>query len=195
MMFVLLSAQRIVQFTRQAQLDIQLAEYAAFSLFIESASPLKKALSMVSLGRLLQVVPQERVALSGSTFATFFLPAFVSYFAMGVLVQRKRTAMIRFALLPVTLLCAYRAGSSLDFSFGIPNYCYLNQGLAVSALDKLSVTRCPGLIHISARHVHRCNAIDRLGFRKKTISTDRFATEQNIQRSHVRQYKQSVDQR
>ncbi|KIK34956.1 hypothetical protein CY34DRAFT_97022 [Suillus luteus UH-Slu-Lm8-n1] len=87
---------------------------------------------MVSLGRLLQVVPQERVALSASTFATFFLPAFVSYFAMGVLVQRKRTAMIRFALLPVTLLCAYRAGSSLDFSFGIPNYCYLNQGLALA---------------------------------------------------------------
>ncbi|KAG2745637.1 hypothetical protein P692DRAFT_201719798, partial [Suillus brevipes Sb2] len=87
---------------------------------------------MVSLGRVLQVVPQERVALSASTFATFFLPAFVSYFAMGVLVQWKRTAMIRYALLPVTLLCAYRAGSSLDFSFGIPNYRYLNQGLALA---------------------------------------------------------------
>ncbi|KAG2756735.1 hypothetical protein P692DRAFT_20714656 [Suillus brevipes Sb2] len=85
---------------------------------------------MVSLGRLLQVVPQERVALSASTFATFFLPPFALYFAMGVLVQRKRTAMIRYALLPVNLLCAYRAGSSLDFSFGIPNYRNLNQGLA-----------------------------------------------------------------
>ncbi|KAG1717939.1 membrane bound O-acyl transferase family-domain-containing protein [Suillus occidentalis] len=81
---------------------------------------------------MVSVVPQERVALSASTFATFFLPAFVSYFAMGVLVQRKRTAMIRFALLPVTFLAAYRAGSSLDFSFGIPNYCYLNQGLALA---------------------------------------------------------------
>jgi hypothetical protein len=67
---------------------------------------------------------------------------------MGVLVQRKRTAMIRYALLPVNLLCAYRAGSSLDFSFGIPNYRNLNQGLAVSALNKLSVTRCPGLIQV-----------------------------------------------
>lgn len=87
---------------------------------------------MVSLGRLLRVGPQERVALSASTLTTFFLPAFVSYFAMGVLVQRKRTAMIRFALLPVTLLCAYRAGSSLDFSFGIPNYRFLNQGLVLA---------------------------------------------------------------
>jgi hypothetical protein len=51
---------------------------------------------------------------------------------MGVLVQRKHTAMIRFALLPVTLLCAYRAGSSLDLSFGIPNYRYLNQGLVLA---------------------------------------------------------------
>ncbi|KAG1747051.1 membrane bound O-acyl transferase family-domain-containing protein [Suillus paluster] len=85
---------------------------------------------MVSLSRLL--VPQERVALSASTFSTFFLPAFVLYFAMGVLVQRKRTAMIRVALLPVTLLCACRAGSSLDFSFGIPNYRYLNHGLALA---------------------------------------------------------------
>jgi hypothetical protein len=71
---------------------------------------------------------------------------------MGVLVQRKRTAMTRYALLPVTLLCAYRAGSSLDFSFGIPNYRYLNQGLAVSALNKLSVTS-PGLtqvLHLSS---------------------------------------------
>lgn len=85
---------------------------------------------MVSFGRLL--APQERIALSASTFSTFFLPAFVSYFAMGVLVQRKRTAMIRVALLPVTLLCSYRAGSSLDLSFGIPNYRFLNQGLVLA---------------------------------------------------------------
>ncbi|KAG2158003.1 membrane bound O-acyl transferase family-domain-containing protein [Suillus bovinus] len=85
---------------------------------------------MVSLTKL--VVPQERVSLSVSTFSTFFLPAFASYFAMGVLVQRKRTAIIRVALLPVTLLCAYRAGSSLDLSLGIPNYRFLNQGLVLA---------------------------------------------------------------
>lgn len=91
---------------------------------------------MVSLGRLL--LSQERVALSASTFSTFFLPAFVSYFAMGVLVQQKHTAMIRIALLPVTLLCAYRAGSSLDLSFGIPNNRFLNHGLSL-ALFTLSM--------------------------------------------------------
>ncbi|KAG2111523.1 membrane bound O-acyl transferase family-domain-containing protein [Suillus discolor] len=85
---------------------------------------------MVSLSRLL--VSQERVSLSVSTFSTFFLPAFVSYLAMAVLVQRKRTAMIRFALLPVTWLCAYRAGSSLDLSFGIPDYRFLNQILVAA---------------------------------------------------------------
>ncbi|KAG2124387.1 membrane bound O-acyl transferase family-domain-containing protein [Suillus clintonianus] len=86
---------------------------------------------MVSLDNRLHV-PEERVALSASTFATFFLPALVSYFAMGVLVQRNRTATTRFALLPIALLCAYRAGSSLDFSFGIPNYRFLNQGLVLA---------------------------------------------------------------
>ncbi|KAG1735813.1 membrane bound O-acyl transferase family-domain-containing protein [Suillus lakei] len=85
---------------------------------------------MVSLGRLL--APQERVALSASIFSTFFLPAYVSYFAMGVLVQRERTAIIRVALLPVALMCAYRAGSSLDLSFGISNYRFLNQGLVLA---------------------------------------------------------------
>ncbi|KAG2111007.1 membrane bound O-acyl transferase family-domain-containing protein [Suillus discolor] len=85
---------------------------------------------MASISRLL--VPQERVSLSVSTLSTCFLPAFVSYLAMGVLVQRKRTATIRFALLPVILLCAYRAGSSLDFSFGTPNYRFLNQGLVLA---------------------------------------------------------------
>ncbi|KAG2050709.1 hypothetical protein BDR06DRAFT_939961 [Suillus hirtellus] len=85
---------------------------------------------MVSLSRLL--VYQERALLSVSTFSTLFLPAFVSYLAMAVLVQRKRTAMIRFALLPVTLLCSYRAGSSLDLSFGIPDYLFLNQILVAA---------------------------------------------------------------
>jgi len=32
----------------------------------------------------------------------------------------------------VALLCAYRAGSTLDFSFGIPNYRFLNQGLVLN---------------------------------------------------------------
>ncbi|KAG0708072.1 membrane bound O-acyl transferase family-domain-containing protein [Suillus ampliporus] len=86
--------------------------------------------NLVSLSRLL--VPQERVALSASTFSTFFLPAFVSYFAMGVLVQRQHTAMIRVALLPIALLCACRAGSTLDFSLGIPNYRCFNHGLVLA---------------------------------------------------------------
>lgn len=79
------------------------------------------------------LIPRERVVVSASTFSQFFLPAFVSYFVMGVLVQRKRTAAMRFALLPIALLCAYRA-SALDFSFRIPNYRFLNQGLVVSNL-------------------------------------------------------------
>jgi hypothetical protein len=93
---------------------------------------------MLGLSGLLIPHDSERVAVSALTFSTFFLPAFVSYFAMGVLVQRKHTAVMRFALLPVSLLCAYRAGSTLDFSFGIPNYRYFNQGLAVSAHNSLS---------------------------------------------------------
>ncbi|KAG2151598.1 membrane bound O-acyl transferase family-domain-containing protein [Suillus bovinus] len=85
---------------------------------------------MVSFSTRLPVT-QERDSSFVSTFSTLVLPTFLSYFAMGVLVQRKRTAMIRFALLPVTLLCAYRVGSSLDLSFGIPNYRTFNQCLVV----------------------------------------------------------------
>ncbi|OAX37617.1 hypothetical protein K503DRAFT_693065 [Rhizopogon vinicolor AM-OR11-026] len=83
---------------------------------------------MVGLSGLL--IPQDRVAVSASTFSKFFLPAFVSYWTMGVLVQRKRTAVMRFALLPVVLLCAYRACVTLDFSFGIPDHRTQNQSLA-----------------------------------------------------------------
>jgi hypothetical protein len=95
---------------------------------------------------------------------------------MGVLVQRKRTAMIRVALLPVTLLCAYRAGSSLDLSFGIPNYRFLNQGLVVSTHPSRRA-QVSSNYQNSACHIHPFDAIDRLGFHKKTIYTDRFATE------------------
>ncbi|KAG2151595.1 uncharacterized protein EDB93DRAFT_1083287 [Suillus bovinus] len=83
---------------------------------------------MVSFSTRLPVT-QERVSSFVSTFSTLVLPTYLSYFVMGVLVQRKRTAIIRFALLPITLLCAYRAGSSPDLSFGIPNYRFLDQGL------------------------------------------------------------------
>ena len=58
---------------------------------------------------------------------------------MGVLVQRKHSRAMRFALLPIALLCAYRAGSTLDFSFGVLNYRYLNQGLVVSVQNNSSV--------------------------------------------------------
>ncbi|KAG1753264.1 hypothetical protein EDB19DRAFT_1869781, partial [Suillus lakei] len=78
------------------------------------------------------LVPQERVALSRSTFSTFLLPPFVLFLVMGVLVQRKHTAMIRLAVLPVILLCACRAGLSLDFSCGIPNYRNLNNSLGLA---------------------------------------------------------------
>jgi len=87
------------------------------------------------------LIPQDRVAVSALTFSKYFLPAFVSYWTMGVLVQRERTAVMRFALLPVVLLCTYRASVTLDFSFGIPNYRTLNQGLAVSAHNNLSIWR------------------------------------------------------
>lgn len=84
-------------------------------------------------------IPQERVAVSASTFLKFVLPAYASYFAMGVLVQRKHTAVMRFALLPIVLLSAYRAGVALDFSFGIPKYRGFNQSLAVSGQNSLSI--------------------------------------------------------
>jgi len=92
---------------------------------------------MVGLSGLL--IPQERVAVSASTFSKFVLPAFVLYLAMGVLVQRKHTAVMRFALLPIVLLSAYRAAVALDFSFGIPQYRAFNQSLAVSDQNNLSI--------------------------------------------------------
>jgi len=72
----------------------------------------------------------ERVVLTPYTFATIFLPAFFSFYAMAVLVQLPRTSFCRAALLPMVCWSGFRASMSLDFSGNHPRYVYLNQALA-----------------------------------------------------------------
>ncbi|KAN0101097.1 Membrane bound O-acyl transferase family domain containing protein [Tylopilus felleus] len=70
----------------------------------------------------------ERAVVTPHTFATTFLPAYFSYYAMAVLVQLPHTRLYRAALLPVVLWTTFRANMSLDFSW---NPAYMNQGLAL----------------------------------------------------------------
>ncbi|KAF9234627.1 hypothetical protein BU15DRAFT_89926 [Melanogaster broomeanus] len=74
----------------------------------------------------------ERAVVTPYTFATVFLPAFLGYYAMAVLVQLPGTRLSRGALLPVVLWMALRANMSLDFSWNYPGLLYLNQGLALA---------------------------------------------------------------
>lgn len=74
----------------------------------------------------------ERAVVTPYSFATIFVPAFFSYYAMAVLVQLPHTTLYRAALLPVVFWLTFRANMSLDLSWNYPGYVYFNQGLSVS---------------------------------------------------------------
>lgn len=74
---------------------------------------------------------EQRVTPTWSNLAAFLAPVFLSYYAMAVLVQLQRTKLYRVALLPLVFWLALRAGTSLDFSGGQPEYAYFNKGMAL----------------------------------------------------------------
>ena len=103
----------------------------------------------------------ERAVVTPHTFATTFLPAYFSYYAMAVLVQLPHTRLYRAALLPVVLWTTFRANMSLDFSW---NPVYMNQGLAVGADVSLGMHTL--IICNLAWHVYNLNAEHSMGARK-----------------------------
>jgi hypothetical protein len=73
----------------------------------------------------------HNVPLTWTSFVQLFTPPLLSYYVTAVLVQLPGTRWIRIALLPVTILLSFRAGTRLDLSFGHDTLTYLNQGLSV----------------------------------------------------------------
>ncbi|KAF9223536.1 hypothetical protein BS17DRAFT_146814 [Gyrodon lividus] len=108
----------------------------------------------------------ESTVVTSYTFATVFLPAFLGYYAMAVLVQLSGTRLSRAALLPVVLWMALRACMSMDFSWNYPGLAYLNQGLALGmfsvamrstawALVRQPYARLP--VHSSSNNLVNCD--------------------------------------
>ena len=109
----------------------------------------------------------ERAVPTAHTFTTTFLPAYFSYYVMAVLVQLPHTRLYRAALLPVVLWTTFRANMSLDFSWNLAGYAYMNQGLAVGANVSLEMHRL--IIYNLAWHVYNRNAEHSMGVRKATF--------------------------
>ncbi|KAF9524844.1 membrane bound O-acyl transferase family-domain-containing protein [Crepidotus variabilis] len=85
---------------------------------------------------------ERRQPVSVKTFAQCFVPAILSYYLTAVLVLIPRTLVLRLALLPVTLLLAYRSLLRLDFASDLGEwYNFLNQGHAL-ALATLTFRVC-----------------------------------------------------
>lgn len=76
--------------------------------------------------------PNTRLTISLGRVATGILPAFACYYLTAVLVCLPNTRILRTALLPVSLLLAWRAATQYDVSAGIDEQGHLNYGLCVS---------------------------------------------------------------
>ncbi|KAF5375612.1 hypothetical protein D9757_008546 [Collybiopsis confluens] len=73
-----------------------------------------------------------RNSLDVHSFFTLLLPPIVIYYTLAALLCLPRTRLLRLALLPPSLILAYRAASSLDLSYGNDRLVYLNKGLVLA---------------------------------------------------------------
>lgn len=74
----------------------------------------------------------NQTALSGTTLGLVLLPALLGYYVMAVLVQLRRTKLLRAALLPLVLWFSARSVMIVDFSGQRPEKAMANYPLAVS---------------------------------------------------------------
>lgn len=64
-------------------------------------------------------------------FAVYAVPAYMSYYAMAVLVMLPGTRVYRLAFLPLALYVLFRSVVHCDASSGVPEYNHLNYGHGV----------------------------------------------------------------
>jgi hypothetical protein len=71
-----------------------------------------------------------RQPLSVQSFHLLLTPL-LCYYATAILVILPRTFLVRLAILPITLFCAFRASTQLDLAPGDARFAYLNQAHVV----------------------------------------------------------------
>ncbi|KAH7926245.1 hypothetical protein BV22DRAFT_1009446 [Leucogyrophana mollusca] len=81
--------------------------------------------ALVTARNVLRLAP-TRSPLTAHSFVSDILPPIACYFATAVLVLIPRTRWIRLALWPITLLLAFRAALSTDFSMNDPRQAFWN---------------------------------------------------------------------
>ncbi|KAF7790625.1 hypothetical protein EIP86_001581 [Pleurotus ostreatoroseus] len=72
--------------------------------------------------------PEERYPMSSKVFAWYALPAYLSYYAMAVLVLLPGTRLYRMVFLPLALYALFRSVAHVDASCGVPEYNHWNYG-------------------------------------------------------------------